>query len=144
MKDVKTFFEKLSKDEKLRLEVSEALKSLGKAEKENEEVVFKKIIAPSAQKHGFNFTYQDYINYKETFEKNGQGLPESLLEKTSGGFDFNMETANGIKTPEKNICASIWLGDNNSHNCSRPGAHGPHACPWGVADPYPCPRGIAK
>ena len=67
MKDVKNFFEKLSKDEKLRLKVSEALKSLGKAEKENEEVVFKKIIAPSAQKHGFNFTYQDYINYKETF-----------------------------------------------------------------------------
>ena len=134
MKDVKNFFEKLSKDEKLRLKVSEALKSLGKAEKENEEVVFKKIIAPSAQKHGFNFTYQDYINYKETFEKNGQGLPESLLEKTSGGgLDFSMETTNGTETIKNSRCTSI-LGDNHDCICLRTGTQ-TVACPWEAADP---------
>ena len=96
MQKVETFFERLNKDEKLRLEVSETLKNLNKTEKENEKAIFEKVIAPLAQKHGFDFNYQDYVSFKKNLVKNGKKVSDVFLKKVNGGILFLSDGDNDL------------------------------------------------
>lgn len=83
------FFKEVSQNEKLRKEISEAEKGLGKnLGKEEVKDFFQQKFLPIAKKYGFNFTYEELREYKESMEqKNGEEFNDIFLEKVSGGID---------------------------------------------------------
>lgn len=85
---VSEFFKEVSKNEKLRRELSEEEKGLGKnLSKEEVKDFFQQKFLPIAKKYGFDFTYEDIKEYKKSMEpKDGQELGVDLLEGVTGGY----------------------------------------------------------
>ena len=85
--EIPEFFKEVSKNEKLRKEISEAEKGLGKnLSKEEVEDFFQQKFLPIAKKYGFNFTYEELREYRKSMEpKGGQKLGVDLLEGVPGG-----------------------------------------------------------
>ena len=80
------FFKEVSRNEKLRKELSEAEKGLEKnLRKEEVKTFFQRKFLPIAKKYGFDFTYEELREYKKSVEpKDEQELNDLFLENAKG------------------------------------------------------------
>ena len=87
---VSDFFKEVSKNEKLRKELSRAEKGLGKnLGKEEVKDFFQQKFLPIAKKYGFNFTYEELREYRKSLDsKEAREQPYNMLEQVNGGVTF--------------------------------------------------------
>ncbi len=80
------FFKEVSRNEKLRKELSEAEKGLEKnLRKEEVKTFFQRKFLPIAKKYGFDFTYEELREYKKSMEpKDEQELNDLFFENAKG------------------------------------------------------------
>lgn len=79
--DICEFYKKIFADEKLKSDLANKLKNISNDNELRE--LFENQIRPIAKKSGYDFTYEDLIDY----EKNAQKLlDDEMLENISGGF----------------------------------------------------------
>lgn len=86
VQDVREFFDKVAKDEVLRKKLAEAEKNIGDMNKSELRKLFEEKILPIVKEQGFNFTYDDVLEYKKGLEpKEGQELSDDFLAQAAGG-----------------------------------------------------------
>ena len=116
---VSEFFKEVSKNEKLRKEISGAEKDLGKnLSKEEIKDFFQKKFLPIAKKYGFDFTYEDLKKYKKSMEpKKGNELEDDMLEMVTGGGDCMCFYGGGGPPKDDNDTAcACFLGGYGKNN----------------------------
>ena len=85
-KDVELFFEEVSKNEALKKELAKAEEGLNSLGKSEIKTFFNKKFLPIIKTYGFNFTYQDLLDYKQSLNlKDGDEISDDFLNQVSGG-----------------------------------------------------------
>lgn len=104
---VKKFYEELAKNEDLKKEVFDAQE---KFKDEDEKAIIEKVITEVAKKHGYDFTYQEFEEYKKTPKE----LDDDSLNAVTGGADVCACVVGGGGTyAEETPCVCVIAGGGN-------------------------------
>ena len=89
VKDVELFVQEKRKNEALKKEWDKATKKEDKLKEDKKEEFFNKKLAPIAKKYGFDFSFNDFCEYKKHSAKpqsSGEELSDDELFNVAGGI----------------------------------------------------------
>ncbi len=97
MGDVELFFEKVNEDENLKKKISKIEANLANLDKNQAEKIFNSDILPIAQKLGFDFSYEDVLNFSinPAHETKGE-LSDDDLGQVAGGMSCGVIGASQV------------------------------------------------
>ena len=85
-KDVKLFFNEVKNNKQLKAKVDEANASVNEQLNREESIkFFKEKLFPLIKEYGFDFTYEELLEYKKELLPDGIEIDDELLAKVSGG-----------------------------------------------------------
>ena len=95
--DVELFFEKVNEDENLKKKISKAETNLANLDKNQAEKIFNSDILPIAQKLGFDFSYEDVLNFSinPIGEPKGE-ISDEDLGQVAGGMSCGVIGASQV------------------------------------------------
>ncbi len=97
MGDVELFFEKVNEDENLKKKISKIETNMANLDKNQAEKIFNSDILPIAQKLGFDFSYEDVLNFRlnPTHQTKGE-LSDDDLGQVAGGMSCGVIGASQV------------------------------------------------
>ena len=97
MGDVELFFEKVNEDENLKKKISKIETNMANLDKNQAEKIFNSDILPIAQKLGFDFSYEDVLNFSinPTHQTKGE-LSDDDLGQVAGGMSCGVIGASQV------------------------------------------------
>ena len=113
--EVRAFFDKVAKDEVLRKKLAEAEKNAGSMNELEPRKLFDDKILPIVKEQGFNFTYDDLLEYKKGLEpKEGQEFSGNFLAHAAGGQAVAYKCIKEGDSRASKYCGFIFGGDSTS------------------------------
>ena len=97
MGDVELFFEKVNEDENLKKKISKIETNMANLDKNQAEKIFNSDILPIAQKLGFDFSYEDVLNFSINPTRQTKGeLSDDDLGQVAGGMSCGVIGASQV------------------------------------------------